>query len=287
LRDRGVDVSVLTRSRRDGADDLSGIQQVLGDIAAPETHQILVEQMSSSDAVVYAVGALYPAETVDRPWLDLYTSLPPFLAMLEASMHAPDARLIFLSSGGTVYGEQGLEPITEDASRVPVSSYGITKLAAELYLAEHCRRSGTVGTSLRISNAYGPGQRTERGQGAVGAFMAAALSGEPVPFFGDGSVVRDYVHVDDVASAIALLLESDGWVDALNIGSGTGTSLRELVGAIESVTARSVPLIRKEGRNVDLPANVLNPSRAKCLLGWSPRELHRGLEETWSELSAK
>lgn len=284
LSDRGDEVCIVTRSPRTGSHSRSGIRFEYADVGSPDALDDLTDLVGDSAAVIYAVGSLYPAETEHRPWLDLYTSLPPFLATLEALMRAPGARVVFLSSGGTVYGDQGSLPLGEETPRAPSSSYGITKLAAELYLADHTRRFGTESTALRVANAYGPGQRTERGQGAVGAFLEAAVTGQTVPLYGEGTPVRDYVHVDDVALAVALLLEVSAMPGALNVGTGVGTSLRDLLSAVEYVTGRVVAVHALPGRDIDLPVNILDSSRATDLLGWVPRGLHQGLRETWQDM---
>lgn len=284
LAAQGRGVTVVTRSPRTDRTAHEGITLEYADVGATESLDRLCHLVSQTDAVVYAVGALYPAETAMRPWLDLYTSLPPFLATLEALIRAPGPRMVFLSSGGTVYGDQGAGPLSEQTPRSPSSSYGISKLAAELYLADHCRRFGTLGTSLRVANAYGPGQRTERGQGAVAAFLSAAQTGRAVPFYGGGTPVRDYVHVGDVASAVALLLDAPRMPPALNIGTGIGTSLRQLLTAVEDASGTQVPVQPLPARDIDLAINVLDPSLAVDTLGWMPRSLADGLAQTWAEL---
>lgn len=251
------------------------------DLADSASAGRLAELVGASTAVVYAVGALYPAETEGRPWRDLYTSLPPFLTTLEAMTRRPGARLVFLSSGGTVYGDAGPRPLPESTPRSPLSSYGISKLAAEQYLSEHRLRVGNPATSLRVGNAYGPGQRVERGQGAVAAFLAAARDGATVPFYGSGDVTRDYVHVDDVAQAVSAVVDLAEPPLAINVGTGVGTSLTELHRMVEQVTGRPVRRALLPARPVDLPVNVLDVTLARDLWGWDPRDLATGLRDTW------
>lgn len=251
------------------------------DLADSTSTDRLSELVGASTAVVYAVGALYPAETEGRPWRDLYTSLPPFLTTLEAMTRRPGARLVFLSSGGTVYGDAGPGPLPESTPRSPLSSYGISKLAAEQYLSEHRLRVGNLATSVRVGNAYGPGQRVERGQGAVAAFLAAARNGGSVPFYGSGDVTRDYVHVDDVAQAVSAVVDLADPPLAINVGTGVGTSLTALHRMVERVTGRTVQRRLMPARPVDLPVNVLDVTLARGLWGWDPRDLATGLRDTW------
>lgn len=286
LVEAGHRVIVVTRSHPPGGAP-SGAALELADLGAPETAERLRSLVGRVGAVVYAVGSLYPAETVTRPWLDLYSSLPPLFATLEAIDREPGARLLFLSSGGTVYGDHGEFSVAESACREPMSTYGISKLAAELYLAEHAARVGTSVTTVRVANAYGPGQRTDRGQGAVAAFLAAARSGRPVPFYGDGNLTRDYVHVDDVAAAVERLISQEVAPASLNLGTGVGTTLNQLRELVESVTGRPVPVERHPDRPIDLPYNVLDARLAERVVGWDPRPLDRGLADTWAVLAAE
>lgn len=251
------------------------------DLVSVEAASRLRELLGDHETCVYAVGALYPAAAERSPWSDLQASLAPLFATLQALQQSTCRRFIFLSSGGTVYGDHGAKAVTESCARVPLSSYGIGKLTAELYISEHCRTYPTQSVAVRVANAYGPGQFPGRGQGAVAAFLEAALTGVPAPLFGGGSTVRDYVHVWDVATAIAALVKTRDLPPAVNIGTGVGTSLSQLVTLVGKATGRSVPLLQSQSRIVDLPHNVLDPALARQLLGWTPRGLEEGILDTW------
>jgi UDP-glucose 4-epimerase len=191
------------------------------------------------------------------------------LAMLEEARKLGVRRVVFASSGGTVYGVHEDQSLSESAACRPISTYGAAKLAFEALAHAFCHANGMTFLSLRVSNLYGPGQRGDKGQGLVAATVWRALKGEPVELWGDGSVVRDYVHVSDVADAFARATTYAGASNVVNIGSGTGRSVKEVVLSIERVLGRPVEVQWRVARRADVPRNVLNVSRARALLDWA------------------
>ncbi len=188
-------------------------------------------------------------------------------------------RIVFISSGGTVYGVPKTIPISEEHSTYPTSSYGITKLAIEKYLDLYRSLHGLEYVTLRLANPYGVGQRLDAQQGAIAVFLARALRGEEISIWGDGSVIRDYIYVDDAIDAMVRSADVNiqgGCV--VNIGAGVGYSINEILSAIEKVTGRRTNKKYVEGRTYDVPANVLDISAAARLLGWTPKiSLEEGL----------
>jgi UDP-glucose 4-epimerase len=173
-------------------------------------------------------------------------------------------------------------PIRESHPTDPISSYGIHKLAIEKYLHMNHALYGLDYRVLRVANAYGERQRTDKAQGAVAAFLERALRGEPIQIWGDGSVVRDYVYAGDIAHAFLQVVQYQGQERVFNIGSGQGVSLNELVDAIATVIGRRPGVEYTPGRQFDVPINVLDISRAQQHLGWQPRtRLIDGLRRTY------
>jgi UDP-glucose 4-epimerase len=203
--------------------------------------------------------------------------------MLDRCCRAGVKKVIFTSSGGPVYGLPRFIPITEDHPTEPICSYGISKLMIEKYLHMFNYLHGLNYQVLRISNPYGPYHSSES-QGAADVFLSRVQRGEPIEIWGDGSVCRDYVYIDDVIDALYLSL-LDNNEKVLNIGSGSGTTLNSLVSIIRDATGEKFDVIYKEGRNVDIPINVLSIERAAECYGWKPKvDLHRGIEMTWKWL---
>lgn len=235
------------------------------------------------DMVFHLVSTTQPQSSNDDPALDVRSNLLATLGLLEQLRGQPQTRLIFLSSGGTVYGTPAEVPIPETHPTEPACSYGIVKLAIEKYLALYRLLHGLDYRILRLANPYGPGQQLNRAQGAVAVFLARIAQAEPIEVWGDGSVVRDYLYIGDVVSALVGAAQYDGEARIFNIGSGQGHSVREIIAAIETATGKTAEVRYTPGRKFDIPVSVLDIARARAELGWSPRTgLADGLRLTYS-----
>ena len=196
---------------------------------------------------------------------------------------------MFLSSGGTIYGRAEQIPTPEDAATDPITAYGISKLTIEKYLAlhEHLYRSDY--RVLRVTNPYGPFQIALKNQGVIAALVARVMNGESMEIWGDGSVVRDFIYVDDVIDALEAAVHDRSSHRVFNIGSGEGHSLREIIDMVERLAGKKLDIAWKPGRPMDVPVSIAAIGRAKGALGWSPKTpLEAGLRETiawWRERS--
>jgi UDP-glucose 4-epimerase len=220
--------------------------------------------------------------SVERPELDADVNVFGTLHVLEAA-RAHGTKLVFSSTGGAIYGECD-GPAAEDHPRAPLSPYGVSKLAAEEYLAAYNRLYGSSHVALRYANVYGPRQDPHGEAGVVAIFMNALRDGGTPRIYGDGSQTRDYVFVGDVVAASLAAAGHDGGV--FNVGTGTETSVVDLYERIQRVSgveraAELAPL-----RAGELQRSVLDPSLAARELGWKPgRSLDDGLAATWSWIS--
>jgi UDP-glucose 4-epimerase len=254
------------------------VEWVTGDLLSMHD---LGAAIDGSDAVVHLVSTTLPKSSNDDPVYDVQTNLVASLQMLEAMRARDVRRIVFISSGGTVYGTPQRVPVDEQHPTEPQVSYGIVKLAIEKYLLMYQRLHGFRTRILRVANPYGERQRVATAQGAVGVFLHRALRDEPIEVWGDGSVVRDYIYVADVAEAFARALAYEGEHSVFNISSGQGVSLNELLAQLEGLLGRPVERRYLAGRSIDVPANVLDNSLARRELGWSPQvDLARGLART-------
>lgn len=231
----------------------------------------LAQACERQDVVIHLLNSSTPATATQQPAGDVTSNVVPTIHLLEACVAAGVKRFLFASSGGTVYGPVTHIPVSENEMTAPISGYGISKLAIEKYSAMFENIHGLEYRILRIANPYGPGQSPFRGQGVVAAMLYAALYGQPIQIWGDGSVVRDYVYIDDVANAIQVLILHQGIDRIFNIGSGVGRSINQVFKDLHQVI-EGYPIIadRKPGRSVDVPANVLDITRIQGATGWSP-----------------
>lgn len=235
------------------------------------TSQADLEQaLDGCDFCFHLISTTLPKSSNADPLFDVETNLMSTIRLLQQAKKAGVKKVVFVSSGGTVYGVPHSVPIKESHETDPISSYGITKLAIEKYLFLYHELYGLEYAILRLANPYGEGQRTHASQGAVAVFLGKALLGEQIDIWGDGSVVRDYIYIDDVVSALLASLVYRGSVRLFNIGSGSGLSLNQVLDSIEHVLAR--PVVRRylAGRSFDVPASVLCIERADTLLNWKP-----------------
>jgi UDP-glucose 4-epimerase len=186
-----------------------------------------------------------------------------------------------VSSGGTVYGLPDAIPTPETAPTDPIGAYGVGKLSIEKYLAVYERLHGLDYRILRVTNPYGPFQVPAKNQGLVAAIISKALRREGNEIWGDGSVIRDYIFIDDVVDALIAAAGDESRERIFNIGSGVGRSVREVLAAIELALGEKLDVSWKQGRAADVPASVVAIERARDLMGWAPRTpLDSGLAQT-------
>jgi UDP-glucose 4-epimerase len=257
---------------------------IVGDAADPG---VLERALDGVGHVLFCAGGLLPAASEQDPELDARLTLEPLAALLDALARRPGVALTYLSSGGTVYGRPSATPTPEEHPRRPIGSYGVLRLACERMI-ERAREQGLRARVLRCATVYGEHQRPDRGQGAVVTFLRRVASGEPIFLFGDGDAERDYLYAGDVARVVVSLLDRIDGPAVLNVGSGRGTSLTQLVALVESQIGRSARVVRRPARPFDVRSIVLDVSRLRDLVAFEPTPLALGIERThtWLATSA-
>jgi|SRR6202521_1001637 len=264
---------------------LRGIEWYQGDFSDSASLAVAIE---SFDVVFHLIHSTTPQSSILDMAGDIQQNVLPSLALLDISRKLGVKRIIFISSGGTVYGRTDQIPTPETASTEPVTAYGITKLAIEKYLALHEYLYGLDFRVLRVTNPFGPYQVAPKNQGVIAALISHALSGEPMEIWGDGSTVRDFLFVDDVVDAFEAAAGDQGSARIFNIGSGKGRSLLEVIAAIERLLNRRLDITWNAKRSVDLPISVVAIDRAREHLGWTPKtKFETGLQRTidwWREV---
>ena len=249
------------------------------DIRNPELMAVFADERPQ--ALIHLAAQAEVRRSVEEPAFDADVNVLGTINLLECSRRAGVSRVIYSSSGGAVYGDTDVLPTPEDHPPRPASPYGVSKLAAEQYLACWSGLYGIRGVALRYANVYGPRQSPAGEAGVVAIFSHRLLRGEAAIINGDGLQTRDYVYVGDVADANLLALEHATAGGPFNIGTGVETTvvdlferLRAAVGA--SATARHAPAKLGEQRR-----SVLAIARARAVLGWQPRvALEEGLRLT-------
>ena len=241
------------------------------------------------DVIHHYAWSSIPATANENPIGDLTGNVAPTIALLEVirKRERNRPRLVFTSSGGTVYGHLQQIPVGEGHPLNPLNAYGAGKAATEHYLNSYARQHGLDCRVARLSNPYGAGQNLARGQGAVTTFLYRALNGEPIVIWGDGEVVRDYVHVADVAGGLYVLAcsENVGVNHVFNLGSGQGVSLNAIVSQLETDLGRRLEVRREAARPYDVPVSVLDISRMRDILHWTPSlSFSDGIRRTLSDL---
>ena len=236
--------------------------------------------LEGTDIVIHLVASTLPKCSNDDPIYDIQSNLIASLQMLNAMVAKNIRKIIFISSGGTIYGAPMYLPIDEHHPTEPQVSYGITKLAIEKYLLLFKRMHGIKTIILRVANPFGERQRVETAQGAVSAFLYRALSGQPIEVWGDGNITRDYIYISDVAEAFACAIVYDGPNSIFNISSGVGTSLNELIALLEKALGYPIKRSHLTGRPFDVPVSILSNELARQELGWVPKiQLQKGIEK--------
>jgi UDP-glucose 4-epimerase len=252
-------------------------------IEADVTDPHLATAVSEADVEVicHLAAQIDVRVSVQDPIEDARLNVLGTINVLEAARKAGVRKVVFTSSGGSIYGEPKRMPVDESASVNPLSPYAASKVCGETYLGMYHALYALETTALALSNVYGPRQDPHGEAGVVAIFGNALLRGRQAVIFGDGSAVRDYVFVDDVTDAFARAVGDLGDGSRFNIGTGVGTTVRELHSAIAAAADAADDPVLGAARLGELQAIVLNVNAARDHLGWMPQtSLADGLAKT-------
>lgn len=238
--------------------------------------------LAGAETIFHCLGTTLPATSNADPIFDLQTNLLATVRLLQGAVIAGVQRVVYFSSGGTVYGQPHQIPIPETHPTEPLCSYGIVKLATEKYLHLFQHLYGLDYLILRLSNPYGELQNPAGSQGFIAVALGKIASGEPIPIWGDGRTVRDYIYVKDAMDGVLAALAAPGHQRIYNVGSGAGVSLQQLITLIERVTGVTDTCHYLPPRPTDVSANVLDIGRLRQASGWQPCvDLETGIYHTW------
>lgn len=238
------------------------------------------------DTVLHFISTTTPASSMDDMAFDVSSNLFPLLNLIKIMASRRIPRLIFSSSGGTVYGIPSKLPVSEMHPADPISSYGITKLAMEKFIGLHAHNCQLQGIILRIGNPYGPYQMTGTAIGSIAHFTASHARQQPIQIWGDGTVIRDYIFIDDLCRALVQIVEDSDFPGGVyNLASGRGYSLLDIIVELEKVSGRKAIRSLLGARKMDVPAIVLDIAKLQnALPSWEPGvPIARGIQMMWEE----
>ena len=284
----GAQVTALTPSRERHAEQAAAFEREGATVVEGDLRdRSLMSDLVAGQAYVFNLsGQSGAVRSMEDPWTDLDVNLRGSLVLLESLRAVNPQAKVVVAGSRLQYGRTDVVPVSEDAPKAPLSVHGIHKRTVEQYLRLYSRLYNLRFAAARVTNPYGPGQpRGRTAYGVINRLIHLAVADQPLTIYGDGAQLRDYVHVDDVVSALIVLAESpkaDG--RSYNVGSGTGTSLADVArivveiagsGRIESVPW---PPLAEQIETGDFVADI---SRITRELGWSPViGLRQGLEQT-------
>jgi UDP-glucose 4-epimerase len=257
------------------------VEIVLGDIAEPDVLDAAFA--GGFDGVVHLAAVTSVLRSVEQPELTYRTNVEGTHRVLEGA-RAAGVRSLAFASTNAVTGLTEEPAITERLPLAPLTPYGATKAAGEMLMSAYTASYGVRCAVLRLTNVYGPGMQAK--DSIVARLMRAIRLGHTFEIYGDGTQVRDYVHSLDVSAAMRLALSSDVWSGPMVIGSGRSLSVLDVVEAVRRITGAEIDVRHGPPRAGEMPAVIVDPSRAHAA-GWSPRfTFEEGLAGVWKEWSA-
>jgi UDP-glucose 4-epimerase len=286
LERSGHQVVIASRSRPIGSDR----EWLNYDLDDPSTIDNLV--CADVSGIFHLAWSTIPSTAQRNPAADVRTNLAGTVALFQALSSAPSIPLVFVSSGGTVYGHPECLPIPENHPLRPINAYGACKASAERF-AELFRSTHKIDVRIaRLSNPFGEGQNLAKLQGAASVFATKILGRETISIWGDGETVRDYIHIDDAASGIAAVMHhrpsAQPNIPIYNVGSGEGLSLNSLVSMISEAAGQPADVEYYPARSLDVLANVLDITKIASEIGWRPHySTAEGLQRFMAALSGE
>lgn len=260
-------------------EDLDNVQIIAGNFFNRSDVESILEK---DDYVFHLISSTNPASSNDDPFIDIDTNIRSSVELFELCVQKDIKKVMYFSSGGTVYGDIDSGKINENTAAQPRSPYGIGKLTIESYLRYFKFAHGLDYIVYRIANPYGPGQNIFGKQGVVPIFMHRFLTKSDITVFGDGEMIRDYLYIDDLVAAIIGSYAISNKYSEYNIGSGIGTSVNQLISAIESVVGSTIPKEYKETPATYVEKSVLDNSRFTQEFNILPTvALTDGIGRTW------
>lgn len=282
-----VDIFVLEPSfsnvsRLEGLD----VQIYRGDLSDIDFIRTIIET-KEVEIVVHLVATLIPGSTFDDYKREFQNVIFPSIELMQICA-LRQVKFVYFSSGGTIYGNRtDITPFVETDPMAPISYYGWSKQMMENSILYVRRTAGLKYLILRPSNPYGHGQNIHARQGLIAVAMGKILAAEPIEVWGNGSNIRDYIYIDDLAEAVVQLLEKDVYNTTVNIGSGEGASINDIIHILRDVVEEEVKVDYKPARSVDVSHMILDTTRLKSYINMEFTPLKDGIELFYNDIKEK
>ncbi len=260
-------ITVFNRSKNRFVDELDNIEYIYGDFS----DIILIKKaLKGIDIVYHLLSTTVPSTANNSPLYDVQSNLEGTIRLLDALEGSSVRRIVYSSSGGTVYGNPEYVPIDEQHPLRPIGSYGITKVAIESYIQLYAKKLNISYMIVRPSNPYGPRQSFKGIQGVVSTFLYKAIKKENLTVWGDGKAIRDYIYITDVADFFieSGLSKEEG---IFNLGSGEGHSINDIIEMIDHIVSMKSTIEHLKFNSFNVKEVVLNIDKAKSVFSWKPK----------------
>jgi len=275
----GHEVRIFDRNPERYRKPLGGVEYYLQDFG---NRAALDSALKNVDTVFHLISTTTPKTSNDDPEFDVTSNLVETISLLKLCVEEKVRKIVYLSSGGAVYGTPLSLPAAEDDPKNPQSSYGITKLAVEKYIELFHRLYGLDYVIMRPSNPYGERQNPYADQGVIAVFLGKIAKSQSIDIWGDGNVVKDYIYIEDLIDGIykAALKNTENRI--FNFGSGTGVSINGILEVIRELTHVPIHTNYIALKKFDVPNIYLDISRVSAELSWEPKtSLKEGISRTW------
>ena len=250
-----------------------------------DDRKILERVLPECKTIIHLASSTTPGSSSRQPALEADKNITPTLRFLDILQSYKNFHIIFVSSGGTLYGNPESTPVNETDLLNPLSFHGAGKVAIETFLRTFSTFPEKNITIVRPSNVYGPGQSLHRGFGVIRTMLEHVRRGTMMEIWGDGTSIRDFLYIEDMLAALVCLIDLPHDNNTYNVGSGIGYSLNQLKEIIESVCGKKLHAIYRPGRQIDVKTIVLDSSRLIKKTKWHPSvSLEQGIDFTWKWL---
>lgn len=242
---------------------------------------VRAKALEGIDTVYHLISTTVPSTSILNPIADIEDNLIPTIGFFEQMVKAGVKRIIYMSSGGAVYGNPEKVPISESHPLHPICPYGVTKIAVENYLLMYQKLYGLLPIILRPSNAYGPRQGHLGVQGVIATFLYNIIRDKPLEVWGNGSVIRDYLYVEDLVK-LCIVAGNSNHTGIFNVGSGRGYSISSVIKIISDIVGKKIKVIYHSGRQFDVRNTELDITKVKKTFNWSAKvSLKDGIKKHW------